>query len=67
MPFPAARAAISRRSLMSTLPVAAPRGLSGPRVCASNRIAMPDDRRAAPPICKAAVEIQVTLVPGALR
>jgi NitT/TauT family transport system substrate-binding protein len=54
---------VSRRDLLRAASVAAPLGLIGPRVFAGNRIAMPDDMLA-PPICKAAASVPVTVVDG---
>jgi NitT/TauT family transport system substrate-binding protein len=54
---------MSRRSLMRAAPIAASLGLIGPRVFASSRIAMPDSL-AAPPICRTAAEVPVTVVPN---
>jgi NitT/TauT family transport system substrate-binding protein len=48
---------------MRTAPIAASLGLIGPRVFASSRIPMPDSL-AAPPICRAAAEVPVTVVPN---
>jgi len=53
---------LSRRGLLRAAPVAASLGLIGPRVFASSRIHMPDTL-SAPPICKAAANIPVTVVP----
>src|SRR5208283_4463192 len=42
----------------------APLGLIGPRVFASSRPAVRFDPLAAPPICRTAAEVPLTLVPG---
>jgi NitT/TauT family transport system substrate-binding protein len=52
---------VSRRGLLQAASVAAPLGLIGPRVFAGNRIEIPDGL-AAPPICKAAAAVPVTVV-----
>jgi NitT/TauT family transport system substrate-binding protein len=52
---------VSRRGLLSAAGVAVPLGLIGPRVFAGNRIAIPDSLMA-PPICKAAASVPVTVV-----
>lgn len=51
---------VSRRGLLQAVSIAAPLGLVGSRVFASNRITIPDNLMA-PPICKAAT-IPVTVV-----
>jgi NitT/TauT family transport system substrate-binding protein len=55
------RFSVSRRGLLSAAGVAAPLGLIGPRVFAGNRIVIPDSLMA-PPICKAAASVPVTVV-----
>jgi NitT/TauT family transport system substrate-binding protein len=55
------RLSVSRRGLLRTAAIATPLGLIGARGFASNRPAMPSDL-AAPPICKAAAAIPVTVV-----
>ncbi len=67
MAFPPMRAGISRRAILRAASIAAPLGLVGPRVFASSRIAMPNDGLAAPPICRAAAAVPVSVVPGAPR
>jgi NitT/TauT family transport system substrate-binding protein len=52
---------VSRRGLLSAAGVSVPLGLIGPRVFAGNRIAIPDSLMA-PPICKAAASVPVTVV-----
>src|ERR1700693_3046082 len=52
---------VSRRGLLAAAGVAVPLGVIGPRVFASNRIAIPDSLMA-PPICKAAASVPVTVV-----
>jgi NitT/TauT family transport system substrate-binding protein len=54
---------LSRRGLIKAASVAAPLGLIGPRVFAGNRIAIPDSLMA-PPICKTAAVVPVTVVPN---
>jgi NitT/TauT family transport system substrate-binding protein len=54
---------LSRRGLIRAATAAAPLGLIGPRVFAGNRIAMTDNL-AAPPICKTAAAVPVTVVPN---
>ncbi|HET6606662.1 MAG TPA: ABC transporter substrate-binding protein, partial [Rhodopila sp.] len=54
---------LSRRGLLGTAPIAASLGLIGPRVFASSRIAMPDTL-GAPPICRTAAEVPLTVVPN---
>ncbi|MDR3529395.1 MAG: ABC transporter substrate-binding protein [Rhodopila sp.] len=54
---------VSRRGLLRAAGIAAPLGLIGPRVFAGNRIAVPDSLTA-PPICKAAAAVPVTVVEG---
>lgn len=66
MSFHSLRDGLSRRSLLRAVSAAAPLGLIGPQVFASNRLAMPDGL-AAPPICHAAASVPVTVVPGAPR
>jgi NitT/TauT family transport system substrate-binding protein len=56
------RFSVSRRGLLQAASIAAPLGLIGPRVFAGNRIAVPDSLMA-PPICKAAASVPVTVVP----
>jgi NitT/TauT family transport system substrate-binding protein len=53
---------LSRRGLIRAAGAAAPLGLIGPRVFAGNRIAVPDGL-AAPPICRTAASVPVTVVP----
>ena len=57
------RFSVSRRGLLQAAGVAAPLALMGSRVFASNRISMPDGL-GAPPICKAAASVPVTVVDG---
>jgi NitT/TauT family transport system substrate-binding protein len=52
---------LSRRGLLQVAGVAAPLGLIGHRVFAGSRIAVPDSLMA-PPICKAAASVPVTVV-----
>jgi NitT/TauT family transport system substrate-binding protein len=54
---------LSRRGLLRAASAAAPLGLIGPQVFASNRIAIPDGL-AAPPICHTAASVPVTVVPN---
>lgn len=54
---------LSRRGLIRAVPVAASLGLIGPRVFASSRIPMPDTM-AAPPICRTAFQVPLTVVPN---
>jgi NitT/TauT family transport system substrate-binding protein len=53
----------SRRGLIRAAATAAPLGLIGPRVFAGSRIPIQDDLLA-PPICKAAAVVPVTVVPN---
>jgi NitT/TauT family transport system substrate-binding protein len=53
---------LSRRGLIRAAGAATPLGLIGPRVFAGNRIAVPDGL-AAPPICRTAASVPVTVVP----
>jgi NitT/TauT family transport system substrate-binding protein len=55
------RTPISRRGLLQAAGVAAPLGLIGPRVFAGNRLPI-QDGLIAPPICKAAAPVPVTVV-----
>lgn len=66
MSFASLRDGLSRRSLLRAVSAAAPLGLIGPQVFASSRLAMPDGL-AAPPICRAAASVPVTVLPGAPR
>jgi NitT/TauT family transport system substrate-binding protein len=58
---------LSRRAILRTLGIAAPLGLVGPHVFASNRPTMPAVGLAAPPICRSAAEVPVTVPTGAPR
>ena len=55
------RFSVSRRGLLQAAGVAAPLGLIAPRVFAGNRLAVPDSLMA-PPICRAAATVPVTVV-----
>ena len=55
------RFSLSRRNLLEAAGIAVPVGLIGPRVFAGNRVAIPDTLMA-PPICKAAATVPVTVV-----
>jgi NitT/TauT family transport system substrate-binding protein len=57
------RFALSRRHLLGAAATLVPASAVAPRVFASNRIAMPDGLAAAPPICRAAATVPVTVVP----
>jgi NitT/TauT family transport system substrate-binding protein len=56
------RLSVSRRGLLQAAGIATPLGLIGPRVFAGNRIAVPDSLMA-PPICKAAASVPLTVLP----
>jgi NitT/TauT family transport system substrate-binding protein len=58
---------LSRRTLLRTVGIAAPLGLVGSHVFASSRLAIPTSELAAPPICRAAAEVPITVLPGAPR
>jgi NitT/TauT family transport system substrate-binding protein len=53
---------VSRRGLLQAAGIAAPLGLIGPRVFAGNRLSI-QDNLVAPPICKTAASVPVTVVP----
>jgi NitT/TauT family transport system substrate-binding protein len=58
---------LSRRRLLQAAAVAAPVGLGVSRGFAFNRPLVPDGLMGAPPICRTAADVPVTVIPGAKR
>jgi NitT/TauT family transport system substrate-binding protein len=54
---------LSRRHLLGAAAAVGSMAVAAPRVFASSRIALPDSLTGAPPICRAAASVPVTLVP----
>src|SRR5689334_6498114 len=54
---------LSRRHLLGAAATALPFALAAPRVFGASRVAVPDSLTGAPPICRTAATVPVTVVP----